>query len=82
MPGCSGVVATLAGQVSPRADTLDNGCMDCIVGWARCRRDLVDGVLRDVGCIRDVEVGANGMVYLLLNHMRGRTIVALAPTNS
>ncbi|HMA12058.1 MAG TPA: PQQ-dependent sugar dehydrogenase, partial [Steroidobacteraceae bacterium] len=36
-------------------------------------------LLSGLGRIRDVEVGADGLVYLLLEHQAGSRIVRLAP---
>ena len=37
-------------------------------------------VLTDVGRIRDVEVGPDGLIYLLLEHPSGGHIVRLVPS--
>ena len=40
------------------------------------RETLIDGLART----RDIEVGADGLVYLLLEHVSGGRIVRLVPT--
>jgi glucose/arabinose dehydrogenase len=42
----------------------------------------VEKLLTDIGRIRDVEVGPDGLVYLLLEHPDGGHIVRLVPDDS